>query len=263
MDYCTTCNNYFSAEAFIYKGKINKTCSNCLDTRSKKRKLKKQSLSNNIEYENNELVYDRVSFTKIVEYISNKEANLGVNDILSFNLYIELDDLVLNTAHQDAKNTVKLIVDEIEGFDGYDWVFTTGPEMSLHHNGVDPIQLRIHLRQKFNILLTTNKQIHYWWSTYCQCLYKSDDNHIISTRNFFEGPNTKGNKLCFDWNTNIVTAIGFVTPLFFKLLSLSSFPIAYLTLNTTKAQNNEEQSGLQTIALTGFFNSLRDKGLQL
>ncbi|CAG8772074.1 6183_t:CDS:1, partial [Dentiscutata heterogama] len=33
------------------------------------------------------------------------EANLGVNDILSFNLYIELDDLVLNTAHQDAKNT--------------------------------------------------------------------------------------------------------------------------------------------------------------
>ncbi|CAG8799704.1 15122_t:CDS:1, partial [Cetraspora pellucida] len=106
--------------AFIYKGKINKTCFNCLDTRSKKRKLKKQSSSDNIEYENDELVYDRVSFTKIIEYISNKEANLGVNDILSFNLYIELDNLVLNTAYQDAKNTVKLIVDEIEGFDEYD-----------------------------------------------------------------------------------------------------------------------------------------------
>ncbi|CAG8502406.1 17829_t:CDS:1, partial [Racocetra fulgida] len=137
MNYCTSCKNDLPAEAFIYKGKNYKTCSNCLDMRSRKRNLKKRPLSNDNNHENElDVIYDDVSFTKIIEYVTSKFANLGNNDMLLFNLHVELDDIVLNTAQYEAKNVVRLIVDEIEGFDRYNWVFTTGPEMSLRHHGV-------------------------------------------------------------------------------------------------------------------------------
>ncbi|CAG8543073.1 4894_t:CDS:2 [Ambispora gerdemannii] len=301
MNFCTTCNNYLPAEVFIYKNKTYKTCANCLDARSRKRAAKKQSTTDDNQPEKKEeIVYEEVAFAKIVDYITSKTANLNENDVLSFNLRVKLD-----TAQHDAKNMVKLIVDEIEGFDGYDWVFTTGPEMSLRHHDVglfiwhvhnavnlsvnircqterewiiltvmnlhmDPIQLRTHLRQMFDISLITEKQIYYWWSTYCQRFYKLDEDHIISARRFFDGSHTESSELCFDWNTDLVTAIGFTTPLLAKLLPLSSvhcdatyktargcfelygiisnvegagFPIAYLALNTTKAQDIEEQTG--------------------
>ncbi|CAG8701677.1 1525_t:CDS:2, partial [Ambispora gerdemannii] len=76
-------------------------------------------------------VVEKISLSEVVDYVTSKAANLEHDDMLSFNLCVELDN-VLVTAH-DAKNMVKLIVDEIEGFDGYDWVFTTGPEMLLCH----------------------------------------------------------------------------------------------------------------------------------
>ncbi|CAG8605470.1 14635_t:CDS:2 [Cetraspora pellucida] len=245
MGFCTSCNNTLPVEAFVHKGKNYKTCSNCLDARSKKRNLKKRPLSNNNKYEKeSERTYNNISFTQIAEYVTSKAANLGKNEMLFFNLHIELDNIILNTAQHNAKNIVRLIVDEIEGLDRYDWVFTTGAEMTIHFDchkklkicidipakgaivmfchdiqyekpidvttplevkqeimqnlHMDPIQLRTHLHQKFNVLLTTNKRIHYWWSIYCQRLYKSDDDHIISA------------------------SIGFTTPLFFQLLPLSS-----------------------------------------
>ncbi|CAG8551722.1 19301_t:CDS:1, partial [Cetraspora pellucida] len=55
------------------------------------------------------------------------------NNMLLFNLYVELDDFVLNSTQYEAKNVVKLIVDEIEKFDEYDWVFTIESEILLSY----------------------------------------------------------------------------------------------------------------------------------
>ncbi|CAG8470049.1 4469_t:CDS:2 [Ambispora gerdemannii] len=119
--------------------------------------------------------------------------------------------------------------------------------------------------------------------------YKLNEGHIISACHFFDGSYTETSELCFDWNIDLVTAIGFTTSLLVKLLLLSSmhcdatykttrrhfelyeiisnvegteFPITYLTLNTTKAQDIEEQTGLQMKMLASFLHSLCDKGLQ-
>ncbi|CAG8702535.1 4955_t:CDS:1, partial [Ambispora gerdemannii] len=77
-------------------------------------------------------VVEKISLSEVVDYVTSKAANLEHDNILSFDLCVELDDVLIAT--HDAKNTVKLIVNEIEGFDGYDWVFTTGPEISLRHH---------------------------------------------------------------------------------------------------------------------------------
>ncbi|CAG8519174.1 11731_t:CDS:2 [Ambispora gerdemannii] len=120
---------------------------------------------------------------------------------------------------------------------------TTPPEVKheiMQNLHMDPVQLRAHLHQMFDVSLVTAKQIYY-----CE--------------------------LCFDWSTDLVTAIGFTTSLLAGLLPLSNvhcdatykttkghfklygiisniegagFPVAYLILNTTKAPNNEEQIGL-------------------
>ncbi|CAG8685479.1 8365_t:CDS:2, partial [Ambispora gerdemannii] len=113
--------------------------------------------------------------------------------------------------------------------------------------------------------------------------------HVVSARHFLKGSYTVASEFCFDWNTDLVTAIGFTTPLLAGLLPLSSvhcdatyktakgcfelyriigniegagFPVAYLILNTTKVPNNEEQMWLRTTALAGFLRSLCDKRLQ-
>ncbi|CAG8658823.1 12341_t:CDS:2, partial [Ambispora gerdemannii] len=262
-----------------------------------KRAAKRSSSINDQQLEREIEVFEKISLSEVVDYVTSKAANLEHDDMLSFDLCVELDD-VLVAAH-NAKNTVKLIVDEIEGFDGYDWIFTTGPEMSLRHYGVsifylacsqccelepreamirfhhniqhekpvditippevkheimqnlhmNPVQLRAHLRQMFDVSLVTAKQIYYWWSTSCQRFYKSDEDHVVSVCHF--------------------TVIGFTTPLLAGLLPLSSvhcdatykmtkgcfelygiigniegaeFPVAYLILNTTKSQANSSQS---------------------
>lgn len=152
---------------------------------------------------------------------------------------------------------------------------------------MDPVQLRTHIRQQFDTSSVTSKQIYYWWSTFCQRFYKSNDDHVVSARQFLK--RSCVGELCFDWSTDFVTAIGFTTPLFTKLLSVSNihcdatyktakgrfelygiignvegagFPMAYLILNTTKTPSDEQQTGLRTKALSDFFHSLRDKGLQ-
>ncbi|CAG8670345.1 4798_t:CDS:2, partial [Ambispora gerdemannii] len=87
------------------------------------------------------------------------------------------------------------------------------------------------------------------------------EDHVVSACHFLKGSHTVASELCFDWSTDLVTAIGFTTPLLAGLLSLSSvhcdatyktakgrfelygiisnvesagFPVAYLILNTTK-----------------------------
>ncbi|CAG8599081.1 3269_t:CDS:2, partial [Ambispora gerdemannii] len=126
-------------------------------------------------------------------------------------------------------------------------------------------------------------------STFCQRFYKLDEDSVISARRFLENPNNN-NQFCFEWRNELVTAIGFITPLLTKLLPVLSihcdatyktvkerfelygiisnangagFPIAYLLLNTTKAFDNEEQTELRTKALAGFLRSLHNKRLEL
>ncbi|CAG8769209.1 20362_t:CDS:1, partial [Cetraspora pellucida] len=62
---------------------------------------------------------EKISFANIIEYISNKIANLEENSSISFNLCIELDDNMLINASNDIKLLIKLIVDEIEEEDEY------------------------------------------------------------------------------------------------------------------------------------------------
>ncbi|KAF0543587.1 ATP-dependent DNA helicase pif1 [Gigaspora margarita] len=241
-----------------------------------------------------------IAFINLIEYVYNKFSNLEEGSGISFNLHIELDDNTLINVHHDTKLLVKLIVDEIEEDDG----FTTGPTNSVRHSGVniaakeakvkfnhdiqhekpvdvttpeeikceimhnlhmDPMQLRTHLRQRFDALQVTPKQI-------------------------ITGDNSNNNgEFCYEWNDESVTAIGFITPLITELLPVSSihcnviykttkgrfelygiissvhgagFPVVYLMLNTTNASDNA-QTGLRTKALTGFLSLLCNKGLQL
>ncbi|CAG8692859.1 5835_t:CDS:2, partial [Ambispora gerdemannii] len=245
-------------------------------------------------------VVEKISLSEVVDYVTSKATNLEHDDMLSFDLCIELDN-VLVTAH-DAKNMIKLIVDEIEGFDGYDWIFTTGPEMSLRHCGFSIFYLAYsqcrelesreamigfhhNIQHEKPVDITTPPEVKREimqnlhmdpWLTSCQHFYKSDEDHVVSARHFLKGSHTVASELCFNWNTDLVTAIGFTTPLLAGLLPLSSihcdatykttkghfelygiigniesagFPVAYLILNTTKVPNNEEQTGLRTMAL--------------
>ncbi|CAG8471334.1 8661_t:CDS:2 [Scutellospora calospora] len=109
---------------------------------------------------------------------------------------------------------------------------------NLHLNSME---LRYHLRKKFNISTITSKQIYYWWSYYTQQFYKNDDNYIISACMFFDWQLDNYCALCFQLETNNTTAIGFMTSLF--------------------EQSHYEEQGLRTEALTSFFQSLCSKGL--
>ncbi|CAG8660971.1 799_t:CDS:2, partial [Ambispora gerdemannii] len=86
---------------------------------------------------------------------------------------------------------------------------------------MDPVQLQSHLHQTFDISQITLKQINYWWFTFCQRFYKLDKDSVISARRFLENLNNN-NQFCFEWKSELVTAIGFITPLLTKLLPVLS-----------------------------------------
>jgi len=75
-------------------------------------------------------------------------------------------------------------------------------EKNLH---MDPLQLRTHLHSMFDISIITTKQIHYWWSTFSQRFYKSDENQVASTCNFFERNRAVDCQLCYNITTSQVT----------------------------------------------------------
>jgi len=85
---------------------------------------------------------------------------------------------------------------------------TTPPEVkqeiekNLH---MDPLQLRTHLHKMFDISMMTTKQIHYWWSTFNQRFYKSDENQVVSASNFFETNRDLDCELCYHITTSQVT----------------------------------------------------------
>ncbi|CAG8779555.1 17740_t:CDS:1, partial [Dentiscutata erythropus] len=94
---------------FVLEGKLYKTCSECLIA---KRTIK--SDSTNIE---NTLI-EKISFKEISDYITD---SLEYNNKLYINFRIILEEEILNIADINIKLIAKLIVDEIEEADGYNW----------------------------------------------------------------------------------------------------------------------------------------------
>ncbi|KAF0429817.1 ATP-dependent DNA helicase pif1 [Gigaspora margarita] len=86
---------------------------------------------------------------------------------------------------------------------------------------MSPIQLQTHLRNKFNNLIITSQQIYYWWTFFTQNFYKSNKDYIVSAYAFLKVSKANGCKLCFEKITDKITAIGFIIPLFKKILSVS------------------------------------------
>lgn len=124
MNTCTSCQKRLSTEAFLHKGKFFKTCSTCLIARSEKRAVRRASLTNSDLSEREreiESAIEEVTLDDMTDYVTSKIVNLEQNSGLSFNLCVELDDS-FNAIRRDVKLMVRLIVDEIERGDGYDWV---------------------------------------------------------------------------------------------------------------------------------------------
>ncbi|KAF0544537.1 hypothetical protein F8M41_002686 [Gigaspora margarita] len=119
---------FITLEAFIFNNKAYKTCANCLIARFNKKTEKRPLPSDNnfgstknrteTQLENDT---EEIAFINLIEYVYNKFSNLEEGSSISFNLRIELDNNTLTNARHNAKLLVKLIVDEIEEGDGYNW----------------------------------------------------------------------------------------------------------------------------------------------
>ena len=75
-------------------------------------------------------------------------------------------------------------------------------ENNLH---MDPLQLHMHLRSMFDMNMITTQQIHYWWSVLTQRFYKSAEDHVLSTCQFFEKNRAAECELCFNIKTTEVS----------------------------------------------------------
>ncbi|KAF0544536.1 ATP-dependent DNA helicase pif1 [Gigaspora margarita] len=91
----------------------------------------------------------------------------------------------------------------------------------MHNFHMDLVQLRTHIRQRFDTLQVTPKQIYYWWSIFNQQFFKLDKNPFTSMHRFLDNPNNNG-EFCYEWNDESVIAIGFITPLLIELLPVLS-----------------------------------------
>ncbi|CAG8729917.1 10644_t:CDS:1, partial [Dentiscutata erythropus] len=92
-----SCGHYYLPESFIYKGKTNKTCSNCLISKAKKRK----KLENN----KTETTIKMILSHTLCDYVAKLISNVVNTNRISFEIRIDLTNL---------KSIVRLIVDKIE-----------------------------------------------------------------------------------------------------------------------------------------------------
>ncbi|CAG8582761.1 7793_t:CDS:2 [Cetraspora pellucida] len=255
---CSSCKHSLLLEDFIYNKKLYKTCASCLTKKSNK-KVEKQLLLNNNEFEGQlENEIEKISFANIIEYISNKIANLEENSSISFNLCIELDDNMLMNASNDTKLLVKLIVDEIEEGDEYIWIkfylaCSQCRELECKYKesnrkrmirfdchrkliiSIDIVMKEAKIKLSHNIQherpvdVTTFEEIKH-------------EDPFISTHCFLDDSNNSS-EFCYDIHCDATykTAKGQ-----FELYGIISsfysagFPLAYLMLNTTNALDNAQ-----------------------
>ncbi|CAG8664464.1 6783_t:CDS:2, partial [Racocetra persica] len=323
MPTCSTCGSIRSSEEFILNSSNYKTCNKCRFARSKK-KSESASSSNiennsieiipiqevshsNIENNSIEIIpiqevsssniknnfIEIIPIQEVSQYIINTIDDLEDYAELSLVLRIQLDESMISDTDINVKTIAKLIIDEIEEGDGYNWTATTASNLSARHHNVrnayfacsqsselerelkdsnqkrtiryncggkvsikidipaaeakitlkhkilhnkpievetpsevkqeinkhlhlNPVELRQHLRKKFNISNVTSKQIHYWWSYFTQQFYKSDENHIVLAHMFFTKQINNHCTLCFHLDMSNTTFIGFTTCLLDK-----------------------------------------------
>ncbi|CAG8456975.1 13112_t:CDS:2 [Racocetra fulgida] len=251
---CTSCMHFLPPDAFIYKNKNYKTCSDCLTTRSNKR-AEKKVLSTNNQLDN------MIAFTEIIEYVSNQIASIEQNSKIFFSICVKLDNDILVKVNHNMRLLVRLIVDEIKEGDGYNWTVGTfylpysqscelereykesnrkrmtrfdchsklvinvdvdakEIRIKLSHDiqhekpinvmtseeikreimlniHMNPVQIRTHLHQKFDISQVTPKQINYWWSVFNQHFFKLDKDLVTSAHRFLENP-SNNSKFCYE-----------------------------------------------------------------
>ncbi|KAF0497175.1 ATP-dependent DNA helicase pif1 [Gigaspora margarita] len=63
---------------------------------------------------------------------------------------------------------------------------------------MDPVQLRTHLRQRFDTSQVTPKQINYWWSVFNQRFFKLDEDPVTSACRFLENSHSNS-EFCYEW----------------------------------------------------------------
>ncbi|CAG8746654.1 21501_t:CDS:2 [Cetraspora pellucida] len=107
---CTSCFHLLPPEAFIYKNKPYKTCSACLTAKSNKR-VERNALpiNNQLESMNNQIEnqleneIETITFTNIIEHISNKVSSLEQDKKFYFNLCVKIDDDILAKVNHDMR----------------------------------------------------------------------------------------------------------------------------------------------------------------
>ncbi|CAG8568352.1 3119_t:CDS:2, partial [Cetraspora pellucida] len=195
----------------------------------------KTTPSNNNEFEGQlENEIEKISFANIIEYISNKIANLefttgstnsvhhsGVSKFyLACSQYHELECKYKESNHKRMVHfdcyrkliiSIDIAMKEAKIKLSHDFqherpVDVTTPEEIKHeiiqNFYINSVQLRTHICQRFDATQITSKQINYWWFIFNQCFFKLDEDPFISTHCFLDDPNNSS-KFCYKWNDNL------------------------------------------------------------
>ncbi|CAG8618528.1 2489_t:CDS:2, partial [Cetraspora pellucida] len=212
----------------------------CLTTKAEKKVAKKSVLDNHTN--NDDTFIEIISIHKISDYIADIINNLEINNALHITFRVRLEN-ISDITNVDVKMIAKLIVDEIEEGDDYNWIAKTAPNLSAHHQGVGNAYLLCsqsnEIKQEYkdsNRKRTEHFNCHEKLSIYINIpvaeakitlhhsimhdkpnevtqFYKSDENHIISAYTFFERQDDSGCNLCFQLETDYTTALGFTMPI--------------------------------------------------
>ncbi|CAG8766792.1 7812_t:CDS:1, partial [Cetraspora pellucida] len=129
MNKCTSCNNHYLPESFKYKGKVYKTCANCLTSKAEKRR----KLNN----ENTQSTMETISAQSLCNYIENLISNIENNNGISFEIRIDLDDDIFSEVKSDnLKSIARIIVDKVEEGNDYIWSTSTASHTSVRFDNV-------------------------------------------------------------------------------------------------------------------------------
>ncbi|KAF0519156.1 ATP-dependent DNA helicase pif1 [Gigaspora margarita] len=131
MDNCTSCHRKLPPEAFIYENKSYKTCAECKTNRAEKKKSKEIA-----DIDSKEAPIEIIVIDKINNYISDMIDGLEHDTALSSTFYVKLDEATFNAVGNDIRIMARLIIDEIEEGDDFQWIATTAPNISTRYEGV-------------------------------------------------------------------------------------------------------------------------------
>ncbi|CAG8660782.1 24110_t:CDS:2 [Gigaspora margarita] len=208
-------------------------CTSCLANKAKKRIDEKAALSI-IVIDYTQDGFESISLKELSDYVAELIESTQENSGLFFKIWVEISDLV----EHSLKSIAKMIINYIESASDYKEsnqkriirfdcqrkliihidVPIAEAEIKLSHNILHerPIIVATPIEIKQEI----KKNLHLW-SFFIQNFYKSNENHVASAYAYLNTNEAKDCELCFKKLTNKITAIGFITPLFKKMLPVS------------------------------------------